>query len=108
MIILENRYLRLGILPDLGGRIYECTFKPTGNNEFYSNPVVKPTGWGQPARPYPGARLVAGRRGLEWGFPVEEHGYEWGTRWGSTTTQDNGGVMVTVFTRGGPQFPTPW
>ena len=39
LIVMENRYLRLGILPDLGGRIYEVTFKPTGNNELYSNPV---------------------------------------------------------------------
>ena len=107
MIILENRYLRLGILPDLGGRIYECTFKPTGHNEFYSNPVVKPTSWGPPGPPYPaGANWWLGAGGLEWGFPVEEHGYEWGTRWGfDHVTQDNGGVMVTVFTRGGPQFP---
>ena len=83
MIVLENRYLRLGILPDLGGRIYECTFKPTGNNEFYSNPVVKPTGWGPPGPPYPaGANWWLGAGGLEWGFPVEEHGYEWGTRLG--------------------------
>jgi len=107
LIVLENRYLRLGILPDLGGRIYECTFKPTGNNEFYSNPVVKPTSWGPPGPPNPaGAAWWLGTGGLEWGFPVEEHGYEWGTRWGfDHVTQPNGGVMVTLFTRTGPQFP---
>ena len=107
MLVLENRYLRLGILPDLGGRIYQCIFKPTGNNEFYSNPVVKPTHWGPPSPPYPpGANWWLAAGGLEWGFPVEEHGYEFGTSWGfDHVTQTNGGVMVTLFTRTGPQKP---
>lgn len=107
LLVLENRYLRLGILPDLGGRIYECTFKPTGNNEFYNNPVIKPTRWGPPSPPYPeGANWWLAAGGLEWGFPVEEHGYEWGTSWGfDHVTQANGGVMVTLFTRSGPQKP---
>ncbi|MGQ9489391.1 MAG: DUF5107 domain-containing protein [Anaerolineae bacterium] len=107
LLVLENRYLRLGILPDLGGRIYECTFKPTGNNEFYSNPVIKPTRWGPPSPPYPeGANWWLAAGGLEWGFPVEEHGYEFGTSWGfDHVTQANGGVMVALFTRSGPQKP---
>lgn len=107
LLLLENRYLRLGILPDLGGRIYECTFKPTGNNEFYSNPVVKPTRWGPPNPPYPeGANWWLATGGLEWGFPVEEHGYEFSRPWGfDHTTLPDGGVIVTLFTRGGPQNP---
>ena len=107
LIVLENRYLRLGILPDLGGRIYQATFKPTGNNEFYSNPVVKPTSWGPGNPPYPqGANWWLGAGGLEWGFPVEEHGYEWGNKWGfDHVNQPDGGVMVTLFTRNGPQSP---
>jgi hypothetical protein len=104
LIVLENRYLRLGILPDLGGRIYEATFKPTGNNEFYSNPVVKPTNWG-PANPA-GANWWLGTGGLGWDFPVEEHGYEFGRPWGfDHVTLPNGGVMLTLFTRHGPQIP---
>ncbi len=104
LIVLENRYLRLGILPDLGGRIYEATFKPTGNNEFYSNPVVKPTDWG-PANPT-GANWWLGIGGLEWGFPVEEHGYEFGRPWGFDHVMlPNGGVMLTLFTRYGPEIP---
>ena len=104
LIVLENRYLRLSILPDLGGRIYEVTFKPTGNNELYSNPVVKPTNWG-PGSPA-GANWWLGIGGLEWGFPVEEHGYEFGRPWGfDHVTLPNGGVMLTLFTRHGPQLP---
>jgi len=101
LIVLENKYLRLGILPGLGGRVYECIFKPTGNDEFYRNPVIKPTGWGPPSPPYPtGANWWLAAGGLEWGFPVEEHGYEWGTRWGyDHVSLPDGGVMVSVFTR---------
>ena len=107
LIVMENRYLRLGILPDLGGRIYEATFKPTGNNEFYSNPVVKPTQWGPPNPPSPaGANWWLGTGGLGWDFPVEEHGYEFGTSWGfDHVTLPNGAVMLTLFTRHGPQLP---
>ena len=47
-LVLENDYLRLSILPDLGGRVYELIFKPTGHNEFYRNPVIDPTPWGRP------------------------------------------------------------
>ena len=107
LLVLENRYLRLSILPDLGGRIYECIFKPTGANEFYSNPVIKPTSWGPPSPPYAaGANWWPAAGGLEWGFPVEEHGYEFGTVWGfDHATQDDGGVMVTVYTQTGPENP---
>ncbi len=107
LLVLENRYLRLGILPDLGGRIYECVFKPTGSNEFYSNTVIKPTEWGPGSPPYPaGANWWPAAGGLEWGFPVEEHGYEFGTVWGfDHATLDDGGVMITVFTKTGPQSP---
>ena len=107
LIVLENRYLRLGILPDLGGRIYEATFKPTGNNEFYSNAVVKPTAWGPPNPPSPaGANWWLATGGLEWDFPVEEHGYEFGKPWGfDHVTLPNDAVMLTLFTRHGPQLP---
>jgi hypothetical protein len=101
LVILENEYLRLGFLPELGGRLYQVVFKPTGNDELYQNPVVKPTGWGPPSPPYPaGANWWLAAGGIEWGFPVEEHGYEWATDWGydSVPTAD-GGIMLSLFTR---------
>lgn len=100
VLILENRYLRLSILPGLGGRIYEVIFKPTGNNELYRNPVIKPTQWGPPSPPYPaGANWWLAAGGIEWGFPVEEHGYEWGKEWGYDSARlPDGGMMVTLVT----------
>ena len=37
LIVLENEYLRVSVLPELGGRIYQCTYKPTGQSIFYNN-----------------------------------------------------------------------
>jgi hypothetical protein len=101
LIVLENTYLSLGILPELGGRLYQVVFKPTGNDELYRNPVIKPTAWGPPSPPYPADAnwwLAAG--GIEWCFPVEEHGYEWATVWGyDQVPVADGGIMLTLFTR---------
>ena len=92
LIVLENDYLRLSILPELGGRIYQAIFKPTGNNIFYQNPVIKPSPWGPPEM---GWWLAVG--GMEWGLPVEEHGYEWGTPWQFAINDLAGGVRVAVW-----------
>lgn len=90
-LVLENEYLRLSLLPELGGRVYELIFKPTGHNEFYQNPVIDPTPWGPPEQ---GGWLAAG--GLEWGLPVSEHGYEWGMPWSYTVISSTTGITVTL------------
>ncbi len=92
-VLLENRYLRLTILPELGGRLYECFFKPAGQNLLYRNPVLKPTAWGPLAREQ-NWWLAAG--GMEWAFPVNEHGYEWGVPWSYQVDSSAEGATVTV------------
>ena len=42
LIRLENRYLRLEIMPELGGRIYSALDKQTGYDFFYKQHVIKP------------------------------------------------------------------
>jgi len=95
LVTLENRWLRLSVMPELGGRLYQLVFKPTGNNELYQNPVIKPSPWG------PGAQgngwLAAG--GIEWGFPVPEHGYTWAEPWGFITEPRSPAAAITVFTQ---------
>ena len=40
---------------------------------------------------------MAGRGGIEWGFPVEEHGYEWGKEWSYDSIRlPDGGVVVSM------------
>ncbi|HIE38033.1 MAG TPA: DUF5107 domain-containing protein, partial [Anaerolineae bacterium] len=91
LLVLENDYLRVTLLPELGGRVYQMIFKPTGHNLFYQNPVIKPTHWGPPEQ---GWWLAAG--GIEWCLPVDEHGYEWGIPWAWSVVTSTAGVTVTV------------
>lgn len=90
-IVLENQYLRLTILPELGGRLYQITYKPTGQDLFYNNRVLKPSPWGPAAQ---GGWLAAG--GMEWALPVNEHGYEWGEPWQAAVEQNAEGATVTL------------
>jgi len=92
-LVVENAYLRLIFLPELGGRLYQCVYKPTNQAVFYNNRVLKPTYWG----PLPREEnwwLAAG--GLEWAFPVNEHGYEWGAPWEVAVRRDAAGVEVVL------------
>ena len=39
-LVVENEYLRVTVLPELGGRLYSAVDKPTGEEIFYRNNVV--------------------------------------------------------------------
>jgi hypothetical protein len=90
-IVLENEYLKLTFLPELGGRLYEVFFKPMGHPVTYRNPVLKPSPWGPTEQ---GWWLAAG--GFEWCLPVAEHGYEWGIPWTAQVSQDASSATVTL------------
>ncbi|MBX3001530.1 MAG: DUF5107 domain-containing protein [Caldilineaceae bacterium] len=94
LIILENAYLKVTILPQLGGRVWQAIHKGTGANMFYQNSVVKPSPWG------PGEQLGwTALGGLEWNLPVVEHGYDWGVEWGYIPLQHSEDLAsVTLFT----------
>lgn len=42
VVRLENEYIRVVILPEIGGRIYSATDKTTGYDFFYKQHVIKP------------------------------------------------------------------
>lgn len=88
-IVLENRYLQLTILPELGGRIYRWVDKASGQNLFYENSIITPTAWG-----YRGWWLAAG--GMEWALPVDEHGLSEATPWDFRLDRSPDGVGVTL------------
>jgi hypothetical protein len=93
VVILENSLLRMRFIPELGGRLYHVTYKPTNQGIFYNNPVVKPSTWG----PLDSAHnwwLALG--GIEWAFPVQEHGYEWGSAWAYRTQADANAVSIVL------------
>jgi hypothetical protein len=91
IVTVENEYLILTFLPELGGRLYEIIYKPTGHRETYRNPVLKPSPWGPPEQ---GWWLAAG--GIEWCLPVEEHGYESAVPWQIDTEQSGGSATVRL------------
>lgn len=41
-VILENRMLRVAVLPDLGGRIWSIVYKPLGREILWHNPRIAP------------------------------------------------------------------
>ncbi len=92
-LVVENAYLRLTFLPELGGRLYQCLFKPTNQVLFYNNAVIKPSYWGPLSRDE-NWWLAAG--GLEWAFPVNEHGYAWGLPWKVSVRQDGSSATVLL------------
>lgn len=69
VVVLENSYTRITVLPYLGGRILRWEDRLTGQKLTYENSVIMPVNanWG-----YRGWWLATG--GVEWAFPVEEHG----------------------------------
>lgn len=73
-VVLENEYIRLTLLPDMG-RVYSLIYKPTGHEQFWRNDIVtvgggmNDTGWW----------IWIG--GAEYTLPGDEHGTTWAERW---------------------------
>ena len=42
--VLENRYLKVMLVPEFGGRILSIIYKPTGREQLYRNEVGVPFG----------------------------------------------------------------
>ncbi len=93
-VVLENAYLRLTFLPELGGRLYSAIVKRTGQEIFYHNKVVKPSRYGilQPSE----ANWWLATGGMEWAYPTQEHGYRWGVPWAYEVTQTAGQATITL------------
>ncbi|HWB98610.1 MAG TPA: DUF5107 domain-containing protein, partial [Bryobacteraceae bacterium] len=93
---LENEFLFCRFLPDLGGRIYGCRDKVSGQEMFYANSVVKKTRYG--------TRGAFAAIGVEPGFPIArspqsiapvdfaltQNGDGSGSVWVASTTRDTG------------------
>lgn len=92
VLIMRNEYLELTLLPELGGRIYQCRFLPNGQDLFYNNRVIKPTDWGPPDQ---GWWLAVG--GIEFCLPVDEHGYVTAEPWEPEISRHaDGSAAVTM------------
>jgi len=76
--VLENRYLKVTLLPEFGGRILSIIYKPTGHEELYRDEVGLPYGMGA-GNFYYDWLMVYG--GIFPTFPDPEHGKTWLKPW---------------------------
>jgi tetratricopeptide (TPR) repeat protein len=67
-LFLENEYLKCTILPDVGGHLYTCTDKLSGQSMFYANTSIKKAEIGH--------RGAWAAFGVEFNFPVS---HNWAT-----------------------------
>ncbi len=93
-VVLENPYLRLTFLPELGGRLYSAFIKSSKQEVFYHNPVVKASRYGI-LQPYEANWWLA-TGGMDWAYPTQEHGYRFGVPWDYSISQDNNGTTITL------------
>jgi hypothetical protein len=76
--VLENRYLKVTLLPEFGGRILSIIYKPTGHEQLYRTKVGVPYGIGA-GNFYYNWLMVYG--GIFPTFPDAEHGKTWLKPW---------------------------
>jgi hypothetical protein len=77
-LILENRYLKVTLLPGFGGRILSIIYKPTGHEQLYRSKKGVPFGM-QTGAFYYDWMMVYG--GIFPTFPDAEHGKTWLKPW---------------------------
>ncbi len=98
-VVLENDYLRLTFLPELGGRLYSVVVKTRGQEIFYHNPVIKPSPWGGlhfDGRHGRETNWWLAMGGMEWAYPIQEHGYRWGVAWDYAVRRTATGATITL------------
>jgi hypothetical protein len=76
--VLENRYLKVTLLPEFGGRILSIIYKPTGHEQLYRTEVGVPYGI-KSGNFYYDWMMVYG--GIFPTFPDAEHGKTWLKPW---------------------------
>jgi hypothetical protein len=89
--VLENRYLKVTLVPEFGGRIISMIYKPTGHEELYRTQVGVPYG------------INAGNFYYDWlmvyggifpTFPDAEHGKTWLKTWDFKVVKESAGEVT--------------
>src|SRR5215469_10868542 len=87
-VYLENEYLKCSVLPDIGGHLYTCIDKISGQSMFYANPSIKKARIG-----YRGAWAAFG---VEFNFPVSHNWVSMSPVNYALTAHPDGSASVTV------------
>jgi hypothetical protein len=89
--VLENRYLKVTLLPEFGGRILSIIYKPTGHEQLYRTEVGVPYGI-KSANFYYDWLMVYG--GIFPTFPDAEHGKTWLKPWDFRVVKESAGEVT--------------
>jgi len=89
--VLENRYLKVTLVPEFGGRILSIVYKPTGHEELYRTEVGVPYGMGA-GNFYYDWLMVYG--GIFATFPTAEHGKTWLKPWDFKVVKQSAGEVT--------------
>ncbi|MBN8992280.1 MAG: DUF5107 domain-containing protein [Rhizobiales bacterium] len=91
--ILENRYLKVTLLPEFGGRILSIIYKPTGHEQLYRTEVGVPYGMGG-GNFYYDWLMVYG--GIFPTLPDAEHGKTWLKPWDFKVVRESAGEVTVA------------
>ena len=89
--VLENRYLKVTLLPEFGGRILSIIYKPTGHEQLYRTDVGVPYGM-KGGIFYYDWMMVYG--GIFPTFPDAEHGKTWLKPWDFKVVKEIAGEVT--------------
>jgi Domain of unknown function (DUF5107) len=89
--VLENRYLKVTLLPEFGGRILSIIYKPTGHEQLYRTEVGVPYGI-KGGTFYYDWMMVYG--GIFPTFPDAEHGKTWLKSWDFKVVEESAGEVT--------------
>jgi hypothetical protein len=89
--VLENRYLRVTLLPEFGGRILSIIYKPTGHEQLYRTEVGVPYGINGGIFYYDWLMVYGG---IFPTFPDAEHGKTWLRPWDFKVVKESAGEVT--------------
>src|SRR6195256_2622615 len=87
-VYLENEYLKCSVLPDIGGHLYTCVDKLSGQSMFYANPSIKKAAISN--------RGAWAAFGIEFNFPVSHNWVSMSPINHAYAKHDDGSASVTV------------
>ena len=89
--VIENRYLKVTLLPEFGGRILSIIYKPTGHEQLYRAEVGVPYGMKGGTFYYDWMMVVGG---IFPTFPDAEHGKTWLKPWAFKVMKQSAGEVT--------------
>ena len=89
--VLENRYLKVTLVPEFGGRILSIIYKPTGHEQLYRTEVGVPYGIKGDIFYYDWLMVYGG---IFPTFPDPEHGRTWLKPWDFKVVKESAGEVT--------------